>query len=323
MASLTALRTLNLDYVRHPMPFHEELTAALMACTSLTSLSLKNPETMGTDGVLRVVGRLTALTHLDLYQWTESSHAALTESLPSLRDLVTLDLTGTKVAGETLRAMAAAPFTKLESLTLACCPSLDSDALRALVSFPSLRTLYLRDDEDAELFPHLRLRIDSFSPLCSLTSLTELHLDWTTIDAEDLRAFSTLTALHTLSLHGAKFAGEEAEIRAVATLTSLTELDLSSGEDLTYRGLEPDECQSSLSLLTDERVSALSTLTALTRLDLENCIRLTTEGTRSLSTLTALTWLYLEDNACFASDEEWRAVFPRLLDLGPFLRIGM
>eukprot|EP00959_Pyramimonas_sp_CCMP1952_P438731 9185307-Pyramimonas_sp.AAC.1 len=203
--------------------------------------------------------------------------------------------------------MAAARFTRLESLTLDCCSKLDSNGLRALVSFPSLRTLSICADMEVEMEDEGtlgKLAVDSFEPISSLTSLTELYLDWTTVDDEDLHAFSTLTALQTLSLHDSVFAVrlEDAGLKAIASLTALTDLDISR-EDLdrpeaqVYPGL------------TD--VSELSTLVALTALALGGHSQLTDEGIRSLSTLTALTLLNVADCESL-TDEGVRAVFPRV-----------
>eukprot|EP00959_Pyramimonas_sp_CCMP1952_P129041 2698469-Pyramimonas_sp.AAC.1 len=203
--------------------------------------------------------------------------------------------------------MAAARFTRLESLNLDCCYDLDSNGLRVLVSlFPSLRTLSLCDSE------HIR----SFSPLSSLTSLTELRLDYTSIGAEDLHALSTLTALQSLSLHEAEYIGEEAELNAVASLTTLTNLDVSSKTVPFPFGLDRCVPRAQLgwgmvSQLTDKSVSALSTLVSLTTLDLGGQGQLTDEGMRSLSTLSALALLNVAESESL-TDERMRAVFPRV-----------
>jgi len=306
VASLTTLSFLSLGGLyRNRRGWSEaqssaEYIAALTASTCLTSLNVGISR--GSEEVLRAISRQTALTHLDLHWWMYSGESVFRESLIHLTNLVSLDLGGSKVNGETLRALAAAPLAALEYLVLDCCPDLDEDGLRALASFPSLKALALRDNEDGPV-PGYSTGLYSTPygsrgmALSSLTSLTALYLDFMLLDSMDLHAMSrTLTALRTLSLqdvdpHNEHFC-KGAPLEAVAAFTALTDLDLTK-----------------IPCITDEAVSALSTLVGLTSLDLGHCNLLTDEGIRSLSTLSALTFLNVAESELL-TDEGIHAVFP-------------
>ena len=132
-------------------------------------------------------------------------------------------------------------------------------------------------------------QISDLTPLSSLTSLTELHLDNNQIS--DLMPLSSLTSLTWLGFDY----NQISDLMPLSSLTSLTSLDLGNNQ---IRDLSPLSSLTSLNELSlyNNQISDLSSLSSLTGLTFAYLAGNQVNDLSSLSSLISLTRLIIPDN---------------------------
>ncbi|MBK8015184.1 MAG: tetratricopeptide repeat protein [Deltaproteobacteria bacterium] len=265
IAALDGLTHLVLPHVRD-----EGALAALGPLRGLRFLGLPGLEVSGTAAdALRAFG---ALTHLVVGGWAVGDDA-----LAALRELPleVLDLGVVRQPlGRGLRG-----FEHLRDLTVRC---VDAAGFAAIATTPSLEHLdvHLTSEVDVSLLGHHeRLQSISLSApqgpvdgLAELASLRRLRLRGT-LDSGSLNAIAALTELVELGLSECDL--EDEDLAPLAALERLRTLDLKSNR-ITGAGLR-----------------YLRNAQALERLNLSNCVSLTSEGLAEVVRFPALQVLNL------------------------------
>lgn len=309
----------------------DEKLNELTALTSLQALDLGGCYQL-TDKGMQVISSFSQLHTLHL-GWCRGLSDAALRLLAGCKNLRDVDLNGTAISDDTLKAFSALP---LQNLELECCLQITDAGLENFACFKELATLNLGyNNLDGSGFKHLtslqnlitlnlswcrsHLGNSGFQSLGLLTRLRSLNLCNTVVTNEDFTHLTSLVHLTTLNLERYTTNRElnDNSLKLFTAFTHLKNLKLNFSSLLTSNGLRSlsslplETLDLAAVIITDDVILHFTTLTHLKDLDLSFSDKLTMDGLKKLSTLKELRKI----NLSFCSiEKEDREILESLLN---------
>ena len=239
---------------------------------------------------------------------------ATLESLATLKQLRSLQLSGTDVSAEDLSRIAS--INSLESLDLRGC-EVDTAGFQSLQALNQLKALRLSGKGVAT-----RLRSQDIATLAAIESLRALLLDFFPLNDQAVEEIMDHSQLRELGLAGTAIT--DGSIPGLFGMPQLKKLRLAS-TDITGEGLAMATADnrivdldiSSCPKLDERHLRHLNRAPRLTKLNLYDC-SITNQGVRHLELLSGLRWLNLDKTLITDQSLESVGKLPQL----EFLHIG-